>query len=132
MLLPANTFGVGEPVLVTARSAEVCTVVMTASVLSLLLGSAVVLAAVAALVIVEPFAALEFTFTTTVKTAVSPLAIVALEKTTLPVPPTAGALVDQPLPVVTVADTKVVLVGTASVTVTLCASDGPLLVKLIV
>src|SRR5262249_31260322 len=79
-----------------------------------------------------PEVVFELTFTTMVKTAVSPVATVALEKTTLPVPPTAGALVDQPVPVVTEADTNVVLAGVASVTVTVCASDGPLLVKLIV
>src|SRR6185295_8797735 len=71
-------------------------------------------------------------FTTIVNTAVSPAATVAFENTTLPVPPTAGAVMLQPLPVVTTADTNVVLAGTASVTVTVCASLGPLLAKLIV
>src|SRR5437763_1834627 len=108
------------------------TLVIVASVLSPGFGSAVVLAAVAVLVIVVPLTAVGSTFTTMVKTAVSPLATVALEKTTLPVAPTAGALTLQPLPVVTVAESKVVLVGTASVTVTVCASLGPLLTKLIV
>ena len=69
------------------------------------------------------------TLTTIVKTAVSPLATVAFEKTMLPVAPTAGAAVPQPAPVVTAADTNVVLAGTASVTVTVEADAGPLLMK---
>src|SRR5712692_8790754 len=111
MLFPAITFGVGDPLLVTARSACVCTVVIAVALLLPGVGSVVVLAAVAVLLIVEAFAALELTYTTMVNTAVSPLATGDLEKTTLPVPPTAGALVLQPLPVVTVADTNVVLAG---------------------
>src|SRR5690349_20297307 len=95
-------------------------------------GSVVAVAATAELLMTVPLAVLALTLTTMVKTAVSEAATVALEKTTLPVPPTAGALVDQPLPVVTVADTNVVLAGTASVTVTVCASLGPLLLKLMV
>src|SRR5437870_5828373 len=118
MLLPANTFGVGDPLLVTARSASAITLVIAVPVLLPGVGSLVVLAAVALLVIVELCAALGLTFTTIVNTAVSPAATVALEKTTLPVPPTDGALVLQPVPVVTEADTKVVLAGVASVTVT--------------
>src|SRR5690242_18487501 len=125
MLLPAKTFGSGEAVLVMAKSALVCTDVVAVPVLLAGVGSVVVLAAVAELEIVAPFAVEELTLTTIVKTAVSPVTDVAFEKTTLPVPPTAGALVDQPVPVVTTALTKVVLAGTASVTVTLCASDGP-------
>src|SRR3954463_11040242 len=96
-------------------------------------GSVVVVAAVAVLVTVVPVGVAASTLTTMVNTAVSPLATEAFEKTTLPVPPTAGGLgIVQPEPVVTTADTNVVLVGTASVTVTVCASDGPLLTKLIV
>src|SRR5262249_29491366 len=132
MLLPAITFGVGEAVLVTARSAWVWTVVVAVAELFPGVGSVVVLAAVAVLVMVEPFVALALTLTTTVKTAVSAFGTEAFEKTTLPVPPTAGALVLQPVPVVTVADTNVVFAGTASVTVTVCAVPGPLFTKLIV
>ena len=91
-------------------------------------GSGVVLAAVTVLVMVVPFGVEVLICTTMVKVAVSALATEALEKTTLPVPPTAGAAVDQPVPVVTVADTNVVFAGTASVTVTVCASDAPALV----
>src|ERR671927_10060 len=124
MLVPAKA-GSGVSVLVIARSACVCTVVVAVPVLLAGVGSVVVLAAVAELLIVAPFAVLALTLTTIVNTAVSPATVVAFEKTTLPVPRTAGALVDQPVPVVTVADTNVVLAGTASVTVTVCASDGP-------
>src|ERR1041384_4034492 len=117
MLAPATT-GSGESVLVTDRSALTLTVVVAVPVLLPGVGSAVVLAAVAEFEIVAPLATFEFTFTTIVKTAVSPLATVALEKTTFPVPPTAGDEVLHPVPVVTVADTNVAFAGTASVTVT--------------
>src|SRR5690349_15452699 len=117
MLLPAIT-GSGESLLVTARSAWVCTVVVAVPVLLPGVGSVVAVAATALLLMVAPLAVLALTWTTMVKTAVSPAATVALEKTTVPVPPTAGAEVDQPVPVVTIAETNVVLAGTASVTVT--------------
>ena len=92
--------------------------------------SGVELAAVAELVIVVAFGVLALTFTTIVNIAVSPEATVALEKTTFPVPPTAGVAVIQPAGAV--ADKNVVFAGTASVTVTVLAGSGPLLVKLIV
>src|SRR5262249_19700436 len=94
--------------------------------------SVVVVAAVTELEIVAPSAVFELTLTTMVKTAVSLAATVALEKTTLPVPPTAGALVDQPVPVVTVADTNVVFAGTASRSEERRAGKEPALLKLIV
>src|SRR5690242_12055384 len=115
MLLPAK-LGSGVSVLVTARSACVCTVVVAVLLLLPADGSVVVVAAVAVLLMTVPLAVLALTLTTIVKTAVSPAVDVAFEKTTLPVPPTAGADVLQPLPVVTVALTKVVPDGTASVT----------------
>src|SRR5581483_8826092 len=126
MLLPAVT-GSGESVLVTERSARVCTVVVAVPVLLPGVGSVVVVAAVAELLIVAPLAVLALTFTTIVKTAVSPAATVAFEKTIGP-----EVLTLQPVPVVTTADTSEVFAGTASVTVTICASDGPLFEKLIV
>src|SRR4051812_32501963 len=132
MLLPEVT-GSGESAFVTARSALVCTVVVAEPVLLPGIGSLVVEAATALLLMVLPLAALALTLTTIVKTAVSPFGTEAFEKTTLPVPPTAGGLgIVQPLPVVTTADTNVVFVGTASVTVTVCAVPGPLLMKLMV
>src|SRR5436853_2243914 len=126
MLLPAIT-GSGESVLVIARSAITCTVVVVVPVLLPGVGSVVVLAAVALLLMTVPLAVLLLTLTTIVNTAVSPAATVAFEKTIGP-----AVFAAQPLPVVTIADTKVVLAGTASVTVTVCASLGPALLKLIV
>src|SRR5437868_6382811 len=102
MLLPANA-GSGESDLVTARSAMRDTVVVAVAVLLAGVPSTVVLAAVTLLVMVVPLFTVSPTLTTMVKTAVSPLATEALEKTMLPVPPTDGAEVDQPVPVVTVA-----------------------------
>src|SRR5437868_4463051 len=118
MLVPAKA-GSGASDLVTARSACVCTVVVAVPVLLAGVGSVVTVAAVAELLTVAPLAMLALTWTTMVNTADSPATAVALEKTTLPVPPTAGALTLHPAPVVTTADTKVVFAGTASVTVTL-------------
>src|ERR1044072_6216581 len=92
-------------------------------------GSVVAEAAVAEFVMLVPAVVFELTLTTMVNTAVSAGTVVAFEKTTLPVPPTAGAVVDHPAPVVTVAETNVVFAGTASVTVTVCASLGPLFTK---
>src|SRR6185295_8549206 len=131
MLVPVNA-GSGVSVLVTARSALVATVVVAVAVLLAEFRSVVVLAAVALLLIVAPFAVLAFTLTTIVNTADSPATTVALEKTTLPVPPTAGVVGVHPIPVVTVADTNVVFAGTASVTVTIWASLAPAFVKLMV
>src|SRR2546423_1854216 len=113
-------------------SACVCTVVVAVPVLLAGVGSVVVVAAVALLLMTVALVVLLLTLTTIVKTALSPATVVAFEKTTLPVEPTEGALTLQPLPVVTTADTNVVFAGTASVTVTVCASVGPALLKLMV
>src|SRR5947199_317177 len=126
MLLPAK-LGSGVSVFVTARSAWVCTVVVAVPVLLPLIGSVVVVAAVAELLMVVPLAVPAPTLTTMVKTAVSPAVTADFEKTIGP-----EVLVLQPLPVVTTAETSEVFAGTASLTVTLLASDGPLLAKLIV
>src|SRR5215468_9601725 len=99
MLLPAMT-GSGESVLVTARSTRAITVVSAVPVLLAGVGSVVAVAAVALLLIVVPSVVDGGIATTIVKTAVSPAATVAFEKTTFPVAPTAGAEVDQPAPVV--------------------------------
>src|SRR5262245_53613130 len=131
MLSPAVT-GSGESDFVIAMSACVIAVVVSVSELFAGAGSVGSPAAVTVLEIVVLLATLLFTLTTMVKTAVSPLATFPFENVTLPVPPTAGALVDQPVPVVTAAETKVVLVGVGSVTVTLVSLDGPLLTKLMV
>ena len=108
------------------------TVVVAFPVLLTLFGSEVTEAATASLLITVAFGVVGLTFTTIENCAVSPAATVVFEKTTLPVPPTAGELMDQPVPVLTEALTKVVSVGVASVTVTVCASLGPALAKSIV
>src|SRR5215813_10360244 len=125
MLLPANT-GSGESLFVTAMSATVITEVVAVPVLFPGVGSVVAVAAVALLVMVVPLAVFGLMLTTIVNVAASSASDVALEKTTLPVPPTAGAVVDHPAPTVTLAETNVEFAGTASVTVTVCASLGPL------
>src|SRR6185295_2733587 len=93
----------------------------------LVLVSVSVAAAVTLLLIVAPLAVFELTFTTIVNTALSPAVTAAFEKTIGP-----PVFTDQPLPVVTTAETSDVPAGTASVTVTLLASEGPALLKLIV
>src|SRR5437867_11910724 len=97
MLFPANT-GSGESLLVIDTSASACTVVVAVPVLLAGVGSVVVLAATALLVMIVPPAVPELTLTTTVNTAVSPGATGDFENTTLPVPPTAGDIVVHPLP----------------------------------
>ena len=92
-----------------------------------LFGSMIELTAVAELVITVPPGLPRLTCTTIVNTAVSPLGELAFEKITLPVPPTGGELMLQPVPVVTAADTNVVFAGTASVTVVLRPGPGPAL-----
>src|SRR5258706_8447342 len=126
MLLPALT-GSGESLLVTARSARVCTVVIAIPVLLPGVGSGVALLAVALLLIIVPFAVDAGMLTTIVNTADSPAMTVPFEKTIGPAVFTA-----QPAPVVTIADTSVVPAGTASLTMTVCASLGPAFAKLIV
>src|SRR4029453_10369970 len=103
MLLPEMT-GSGVSLFVTDRSASVVTVVVAVPELLPGVGSAVTDAAVASLVIVAPLGVLAFTFTTIEKTADSPAATVPFEKTIFPVPPTAGVVMAQPLPVVTDAE----------------------------
>src|SRR5258707_989019 len=81
---------------------------------------------VAVFVIVEPFATVAPTLSTIVKEAEAPFASVASVQLTDPVPPTAGFAQVNAGPVACVSDTKVVPAGSASVSVTLCASFGPL------
>src|SRR5437764_251247 len=131
MLLPAITSGVGEAVLVTDRSMRRMTLVIATSMLLPGVGSPVPLVTVAVLGIVVPVGVAASTLTTIVKVAVSLAATVAFVKVMVPVPPaTTESVRDQPAGVVT--DTSVVLVGVGSLIVTVCASDGPLLVRPIV
>ena len=130
--MPPTQTGSGESLFVTARSACAITVVVAVALLLPGVGSVVAVVAVAVLLSIVLCGVLALTLTMMLKTAVSEAVTVAFVNCTVPVPPTAGADVLQPLPVVTLADTNVVLAGTASVTVTVCASLGPLLTKLIV
>jgi hypothetical protein len=108
--VPAR-IGSGESTFVTARSARVLTCTLTVAVFGLLPGSVVELVTVAVFDSVVPLSVLGFTWTVSVKTAVSPGAMLPVA-VTLPVPPTGGVLGVQPAD--TLNDTKVVLSGTAS------------------
>src|SRR2546422_345581 len=113
MLLPAST-GSGESDLVSARLAEVLTVVSSVAVLSEGSGSntpEVVLAVLEMLVVRE-----ESTFTTRVTDLLAPLVIVVRFHPTTP-----AVRVPPPL-----AETKLVPAGIASDRLTPVASDGPL------
>src|SRR5206468_684169 len=113
---------------VTDRSACIAIVVDAIAVLFPLAGSAVAdEIVVLALIVLD---AAGFTLTTTVKLAEPPATNVARVKVIVPVAPTAGVVALQPAGVVT--DTNVVLVGVASVTETLAASEGPALFAVIV
>src|SRR6266851_3441443 len=126
MLLPAGT-GLGVPVMVMPTTAEVTTGVVTVAECGLVLS--VGLDTVAVSVMFVPLAVLELTWTTTLKVADAPVARVAVVPLMVPVPPTAGLLKVKVGPLVWLSDTKVVLVGTLSVSCTFWASEGPLLVS---
>jgi hypothetical protein len=121
MLAPRAT-GSGESVFVTDRSAEAETVVVSVSELLLGSSSGVADAAVATLLMVVPGAVPGFTFTTSVKAAPD-TPNEGLVAVTVPVPPTAGVVAVHPAGAVN--DTNVVLAGTASVSVTFAAFEGP-------
>src|SRR5436309_2440235 len=106
--------GSGESVLVTDRSAWAITAVVSVSLLSAGLTSVVVLLAVAVFVTIEPSSTLALTLTTKVNVAVAPAARVVVKALIVPVPPAGGVTRLNAGPEVWVADTKVVLAGTAS------------------
>src|SRR5712691_10590063 len=119
MLLPAST-GSGESDLVSARLAEVLTVVSSVAELFVRSGSKVVEDAEAVL---EMSAVSEgSTFTTRTTTAFVPAGTVPSDQETVP------AVLVPPL----FADTKLVFAGTWSVRLTPRASDGPPLCTVIV
>jgi hypothetical protein len=105
-------------------------VVVTADVLFPGFGSAVVVLTFAVLLIVPLAEAL--TFTTTVKVAVAPARSEPIVQLIVPVPPTGGLVQTNTGPAVCVSETNVAFTGTASVSETVCASDGPLFVIAIV
>src|SRR5215213_12026557 len=109
------------------RSAEALTVVLAEPVLLVGLESGVELVAVAELLMVLPARTFAPTWTTIVKLGAAPAVAVALAKETVPVPPTAGAVVVHPAGAV--AETNVVPAGRVSERPTLCASLGPAFVR---
>src|SRR5215213_4144034 len=129
MLLPGVN-GSGESVFVTDRSAEpVPTVVVAVPLLLAPFGSVVVVAAVAVFVMTVPSATAAPTLTTSVNTAL-PGARVAFVHEMLPVPPTAGAVHDQPPG--DASETNVVIAGTVSLRLTVLALLGPALLTVMV
>src|SRR4051812_33153379 len=106
--------GSGLSVLVTERSADALTVVVSTAVLLAASASVVVLATMAVLESVEPWRLLALTLTTMVKVAVAPAAKVGTVALTVPVPPTGGVARVKVGPLVWVAETKVVPTGTTS------------------
>src|SRR5262245_40466486 len=103
--MPVPAVAVAGPVLTTATSAWVRTAVVAVALLLVGSGSVVVLLTSAVLLRVEPDARAGSTRTTRVKTAM-PTAKLGLVELTVPVPPTAGVVEDQPPGAVK--DTKVV------------------------
>src|SRR6266850_5085528 len=83
MSSPAVT-GSGEPLLVTSRSAEEFTLVVSVAVLFAGIGSEVVLVTLATLVIVAPLGVAGLTVATTVKVALALAAKVALVAVSVP------------------------------------------------
>src|SRR5438132_7302550 len=120
------------PVLVTDRSVAVATVLAVVEELLAELESAVVLPMTAVLLTVLLLGALELTASTTVKVALAPAGSAAMVSEIVPVPPAGGVVRVKAGPLVCVSETNVVLPGSTSVTATLWASLGPLLVTEIV
>src|SRR5260370_1241501 len=127
MVVPAGA--TEGPVLVTAKSAEVLTVVVVVDVLLAELGSGVALLTVAALLICGPVGTLALIATVMVKVSVWPFGNVAMV-----------SLIMLPLllrlntsePAIWLCDTSVSPVGSVSVSVTFWASLGPLFVTVMV
>jgi hypothetical protein len=108
---------------IAQSSAAVPTVVVAVAVLFAMLGSVDVAVIVAVFVMTVVLGVPALTLTTRVNEALAPAARLAMVQVTVPVPPTAGVEHDQPA--ARVNDTNVVLGGTASLSATLVAPDGP-------
>ena len=115
--------------MVTAMSAWLACATVTFAVALLFegLGSVMDEEPMSVSVMTVPVAVPAFTFVTSVNEAVEPAARVAMLQVTVPVAPTAG--VEQLHAAGLVSETKVVLVGIASVKVTVVAAAGPLFVN---
>src|SRR5260370_406390 len=129
MLFPAVT-RLGVPVMVMPTTAAVTTGVVTVAEWGLV--ESVGLETVAVFVMLVPAGVLELTWTTTVKVAEAPAARVAVVPLIVPVPPAGGLVNVKVTPLFWVSETKVVLLGTLSVSWTFWASEGPLLVTVMV
>src|SRR5438445_822550 len=108
--------------MVMPTTAEVTTGVVTVAECGLV--ESVGLETVAVFVMLVPLGVLELTWTTTVKVADAPPARVAVVPLIVPVPPAGGLLKVKVVPPLWLSDTKVVLVGTLSVSCTFWASEG--------
>src|SRR4029078_1072590 len=107
-----QAFGLVNPVTFAGQDSEGAfgsTVVIACLLLLPGVGSRRVEFAVAVFEITVPWTVPALTTTTIWNVAVSPLATEALVKSTLRVPPTAGVVVVHPVPMVTIAETNVVL-----------------------
>jgi hypothetical protein len=128
MFVPAVT-GSGVSTFVTCTSAEVFTVVVSVSLLFAPFGSVVADDAVAVFDSTVPFASVESALTVSVKTAlVTPR--VAIEQLTVPMPPTAGVVQDQPPG--DDSETNLVPVGRVSASAAVVALLGPALFTVMV
>jgi hypothetical protein len=112
--------------LVIERSACTLTVAVDVEELLPAFGSVVAVLTVAVLLMVDPLGVDGPTRTTSVKFAVDPATIVAFAAVTVPVAPAAGVVAVQPAGAVN--ETNVVLGGRTSLSDTVEASLGPLLV----
>ena len=117
-------------VLTTETSALPVTVVLAVEVLLLGFGSVVDVVTLAVFEIVAPVA--PGLMWTVIEKVAEPGANEAIVQLTVPVPPTEGVVHENVAPVVCDSETNVVFAGTASVSATLAAFDGPLFVSVIV
>ena len=119
--------GIEEGVQVTeVEVGRLLTAVVAVALLLPVLGSFVALVALAVFMIED--GADPVTLTTSVKVCPAPAARVAVVQLTVPVVPTAGVVQVNVVPEPWLRETNVVPAGRVSVSVTLCASEGPLFV----
>src|SRR5216683_5389301 len=116
--------------MVMPTMADVTTGVVTVAECGLV--ESVGLETVAVLVMLVPAGVLELTWTTTVNVANAPATRVGAVPLIVPVPPTGGLVNVKVGPLVWLSETKVVLAGTLSASCTFWASEGPLLVSVMV
>jgi hypothetical protein len=120
------------PVFTTATSAAVVTVAVVVDVLFALLGSVVVVVTLATFETLLPLAADDARCITNEKVAETFDESDAIVHVIVPVPPTGGVAHAKAGPSVWDAETNVIPAGTASVSETVVAFDGPLFVTVTV